>query len=379
MSRINQLEKVLKAINSSGSIEGIDLENLSNDERDLLLKLCEDGVVEESIAFLEGLDATKDWNAIKQQLNTPRKSFRRIGKTSFKYAAVLLICAVLAIVFTKSLDTDRNKEVPENAVTLTIGNDDIRVITNYEEKTILNGSGEVLGSQQGNRITYSSQAKQDVLVYNELNIPPGKVFEVQLSDGSLVHLNAGSKLRFPVKFLKGHKREVFIEGEGYFQVAEDKEHPFIVYADDVAVEVLGTAFNVASYTDNKVIETVLVEGSVQLKTQSNIGRELKLRPGFMASWNKADYSLNVKEVPTENYTGWINGELIFRDIPFKDMEKRLERAFDVQIENNNLMLAEKILNARFNKEIENIEVVLKAINAIYPFSYKISGKQITIK
>ncbi|SHI55134.1 FecR family protein [Arenibacter nanhaiticus] len=379
MSRINQLEKVLKAINSSGSIEGIDLENLNKEERDLLLKLYEEGMVEESITFLAGLDTTKDWNAIKKQLNTPIKSFRRIGKTSFKYAAVMLVCSVLAIVFTKSLATDRNKEVPENAVTLTIGNDDIRVITNDEEQTILNGSGEVIGSQQGNRITYSSEAKQDVLVYNELNIPHGNVFEVQLSDGSLVHLNAGSKLRYPVKFLKGHKRKVFIEGEGYFQVAEDKEHPFIVYADDVAVEVLGTAFNVASYTDNKVIETVLVEGSVQLKTQSNAGKELKLQPGFMASWNKADYSLNVKEVPTENYTGWINGELIFRDIPFKDMEKRLERAFDVQIENNNLMLAEKILNARFNKEVENIEVVLKAINAIYPFSYKISGKQIVIK
>ncbi|NKI28402.1 DUF4974 domain-containing protein [Arenibacter sp. 6A1] len=379
MSRINQLEKVLKAINSSGSIEGIDLKVLSNDERELLLKLYEEGMVEESIALLEGLDTTKDWNAIKKQMNTPRNSFRRIRQTIFKYAAVLLVCSVLAIVFTKSLGTDRNEGVPENAVTLTIGNDDIRVINNGEQQAILNGSGEVVGSQQGNRITYSSQVKQDVLVYNELKIPHGKVFEVQLSDGSLVHLNAGSKMRYPVKFLKGHKREVFIEGEGYFQVAEDKEHPFIVYADDVAVEVLGTAFNVASYKDNKVIETVLVEGAVQLKTQSNTGQELNLQPGFMASWNKADYSLNVKEVPTENYTGWINGELIFRDIPFKDMEKRLERAFDVQIENNNLMLAEKILNARFNKEVENIEVVLKAINAIYPFSYKISGKQIIIK
>ncbi|WP_086477815.1 FecR family protein [Arenibacter amylolyticus] len=378
MSEIHRLKKILRAINNSESIDEIDLENLTKEERELLLKLVQEDMVGESLTFLADLDTDREWNKIKKQLAKTENSVIRMRKSVIRYAAVIVLLLALGIIISTTLGPDKKETVIENAVTLTIGEDDVKIIKRNGEQSIVTASGEIVGHQYGNKIIYTKEVQQDKLVYNELSIPNGELFELELSDGSLIHLNAGSKLRYPISFLSENNREVFIEGEGYFQVAEDRDHPFIVHTDGIAIEVLGTSFNVSNYKDNKQVETVLVEGSVQLYNPNESGSGVMLTPGYKASWDKNELLMEINEVSTELYTGWVKGELIFSDIAFRDMERKLERAFNVTIDNNNLMLAEKVLNAKFNKDVEDIEGVLKVINAIYPFSYKISGQQIII-
>ena len=185
-------------------------------------------------------------------------------------------------------------------------------------------------------------------------------------------------MRYPVKFLKGHKREVFIDGEAYFKVAKDKEHPFVVNADAVAVEVLGTEFNISSYKEDQEIKTVLVEGSISLSNSVNPKGNVMLKPGQKAAWSRAVHDTAIEEVDVDMYTGFIKGELVFRNIAFEDMAKKLERRYNVRIQNNNLLLKDKRLNARFNVEVESIEDVLKSINKIQPFQYKIIGQNVKI-
>src|SRR5690606_36367432 len=102
----------------------------------------------------------------------------------------------------------------------------------------------------------------DKLAYNTLKIPFGKKFRLQLSDGTMVHINSGSTLKYPIKFIAGENRQVYLDGEAFFDVAKDKKHPFIVNADNLNVRVLGTHFNVSNYPEDAVTDVVLVEGSV---------------------------------------------------------------------------------------------------------------------
>ena len=194
----------------------------------------------------------------------------------------------------------------------------------------------------------------------------------------MVHLNSGTKIKYPIKFLKGQKREVFIDGEAYFKVFEDKEHPFVVNADEMAIQVLGTEFNVSSYAEDNEIKTVLVEGSVRLSSALDPGKHTILEPGFKGSWDRTDHQTNVEKVNIELYTGWIDGEMIFRKSSFANMVKKLERRYNVTIVNNYNELGEKTFNATFSVNVETIDDIMQSISEIYPLEYAIDNRKITI-
>src|SRR5690606_26168312 len=283
-------------------------------------------------------------------------------KSVLKYAAIFI--GLFTVVYFFQID-DKNgevKQISETSIKLKIGNDAIKVINEGENQQIISASGIVVAEQKGNKIRYNSNADIDELVYNELEIPYGKIFNVELSDGTVVHLNSGTKMRYPVKFLKGQKREVFLDGEAYFKVTHDKDHPFIVNADAVGVEVLGTEFNISSYPEDSEIGTVLLEGSISLSNSFVPNDNIVLKPGNKGTWDKNTHSTEVEEVDVSNYTGWVEGELVFKNSTFENMSKKLERKYNVTIQNNNLLLENKIFTAHFNVDIESIDDVLRSIN-----------------
>ncbi|MFR7808806.1 MAG: FecR family protein [Butyricimonas faecihominis] len=114
-------------------------------------------------------------------------------------------------------------------------------------------------TDQQTLIVESNTIKTRETEYYTINIPYGAEYNLVLSDGSKIYLNAGSTLRYPDQFI-GDKREVFLTGEAYFEVKSDSLHPFIVHASDVAIRVLGTSFNVNAYAEGTWVKTTLVEG-----------------------------------------------------------------------------------------------------------------------
>src|SRR5690606_15066526 len=134
------------------------------------------------------------------------------------------------------------------------------------------------------------QQPDEVLIYNELVVPYGKRMKLILSDSSIVHINSGTRLKYPVKFLKNKDRKVFLEGEAFFEVSKSKTASFIVNTDNIDIRVLGTRFNVSSYANDNSVYTVLVEGSVELNTTDSAKNDEKkyvLIPGQIASWDKS--------------------------------------------------------------------------------------------
>ena len=348
------------------------------------------------------IDSDHDSEILFQQIlgqieSQGKKTASKQSKTGFyfKIAASLLLFFGTSYYFYQHEFTNKNKVISSpvildsNAITLTLSDGNVKVISENGEEKILDKKGKVLGAQKGNQITYSNiindrtEISTETLVYNELNVPYGKLFDLELSDGTIVKLNSGSSIKYPVKFIKGFKRKVFLKGEAYFEVIEDKAHPFIVNANDVNVEVLGTAFNMSFYPEDVDISTVLVEGSVKLyeeTTTSNNAKDITLlTPGHKAEWDKNNKQMSVSPVDTNLYTAWKDGVLLFRKSTYNNIVKKLERHYDVTIENHYAFLASQVYTATFRSQEETIEDVLEAFKEDTPFKYiKVNGNKIII-
>jgi transmembrane sensor len=166
-------------------------------------------------------------------------------------------------------------------------------------------------------------------LYNTIEVPNGQRSQISLYDGTKVWLNSGTKFRYPVVFSK-KSREVFIEGEAFFDVAKDKKHPFVVNAGQLKVEVMGTRFNVYAYPEEGEFSTTLEEGSVNMINTSD-SKGLILKPGEQVIFDRATDGFKKLEVNTELYTSWKENLLKFEDAPFDEVIKKMERWYDIKI------------------------------------------------
>lgn len=329
-----------------------------------------------------------DINKIKEELQKEIKRekkglYSRRFLSLMKYAAIAFFFIGVGIFWQQGIFDESQKTivVPRtDAITLQLENGDIKVITEAGTTQVQNSNGKVVGIRHGNKIVYD-QGEELQLVYNTLTVPNGKQFNIVLSDGSNVHLNSGSSIKYPVNFLKGQQRQVFLTGEAFFEVTHDEEHAFIVNAQELDIKVHGTKFNVSNYPEDRDTEVVLVEGSVGL-SESNIAIENKeevfLKPGYMGVYNRSDNNISQEEVNTAIYTSWMNGNLVFRNISFENIIHKLERHYNVVIINNNKKLASETFNATIETKHETIGQVFNYFNKVYQIEYKIIENKIII-
>jgi transmembrane sensor len=254
---------------------------------------------------------------------------------------------------------------------------------------------------------FSGAGKEDkeatVAHVNEVSTRPGSKSMVKLPDGSVVWLNAGSKITYSKEFGKD-TREVTLIGEGFFDVTKNKEKPFIIHTSSINIKVLGTAFNVKAYPEDKQTETSLIRGSIEVTIKNRPNDKIILSPSEklivennevlkkeksktglsgvtpvqavispLVSINKLKYS-PVDSTVAE--TSWINNKLIFREETFADLAVKMERWYDVKIEINEPSLKQARLNGIF--ESETISQALEALKISIPFQYEQTGNQIII-
>ena len=184
-----------------------------------------------------------------------------------------------------------------------------------------------------------------------------------LPDGSEVWLNSGSSLSYPKEFSR-KKRLVKLSGEAYFDVQKGKT-PFEVVTQNVQVNVLGTAFNVMSYSNTNP-EVTLERGKVQLI--SNSGEQQILAPGQQAVIDTANLSIQVQKVDTEIYSSWTDNKLIFRNESLKDVVERLERWYNIEIELDDQFISDKKLTATI--EYESITEVMDLLEITLSLKYE---------
>ena len=168
----------------------------------------------------------------------------------------------------------------------------------------------------------------------EVIAPIGSRTVVELSDGSVVHLNYGSRIKYPQNFW-GETRGVALTGEAYFEVAHNPDKPFVVNAGRIDIRALGTVFNVNAYPDNNNIATTLVEGKVlvqEMKNNGNVETIKELTPGQHVTYEKKTGVVKSSPEQVEKYIAWKDGKLVFENEPIDQVAQRLSRMFNVEIQ-----------------------------------------------
>jgi hypothetical protein len=304
-------------------------------------------------------------------------------KKSLKYAALVIVMFGLGY-YSHLNNIGHGVQVPKiipkaDDIVLIAGNRSL-IIKKDEYKT---SSEKKLVSninlvQKSNKLIYDNDAKIEKLRFHTLKVPYGKRFNIIFSDGSTVYLNSGSTIKYPVKFLPNQQREVFLQGEAFFDVVENKSDLFIVNTNGINVEVYGTKFNVRNYPEDYNSDIVLVQGSVGISNSKN-NDIIKLTPGYKGSVNKENLSVEKSKINTKIYTSWIDGEFIFRNESFVQILRKLERLYNVTIIDNRDNISEtELFNASIDIDEEKIEEVLNYFNKIYNINYQIFNNKIII-
>ncbi|SIS54487.1 FecR family protein [Zobellia uliginosa] len=319
---------------------------------------------------------------IRKDKEVPRKFTL---KNYVKYAALILLSMTIGYLvkeFAFSEEEVIQFSPKENFITLEREDGNIQVISEEGTTQVFDKNGKVVGSQIGNQLVYkdNNDSKESAPVYNTLNVPYGKRFELKLEDGSIVYLNSGSSLKYPVRFRKGAERKVYLTGEAFLDIAKDNNRAFIVNAADLNVKVYGTRFNVLAYPEDKVKEVVLVEGSVGMYAKQDglkLGKETLLIPGTKGKYDNTIGDISTEPVVTSIYTSWVQGVLVFRNMSFEDILKKLERHYDVKIVNQNSQLSTETFNASFGDM--SIEKILDYFKSQYDMDYVIENEIVIVK
>jgi len=214
-------------------------------------------------------------------------------------------------------------------------------------------------------------SKADANLFNTLSTPTGGQYNIVLADGTKVYLNAVSSIKYPTQF-NGDQRIVELDGEAYFEVAKNKNKPFIVKSGDQDIEVLGTHFNVHAYDNESVVKTTLLEGSVAVNYKN---QKAILKPGQQSNVSDKFNKITIKQVDTEAAIAWKNGRFKFDNADLKTVMRQLERWYGIKVEYRG-----DVSDVRFNGGTfmnKNLSEVLKVLE-LSNIKFKVEGKTIIV-
>lgn len=302
----------------------------------------------------------KDYNRILNKLQKQYKtksSPRLIGiiPIYLRVAAILLVfLSVGSVIVYQKFHSDPltqfvNQTVADGSQTMIVLSDGTRQPLKNNDSFIdyksTNGEVIVKNKDQEEKIDNSSIQKEAVL--NQVVVPYGQRQRVLLSDGTLVQLNAGSKLAFPASFT-GKTREVFLKGEGFFEVSKNAQMPFIVRTNQIDIKVLGTTFNISAYAEEQFVTTVLLEGKVNIEEKDKLftNEKFTLTPGQACFYSIADKHSNIKEVNVNDYVLWKDGLYKFEDMPLREVVNRVRRYYNMSIQISDEHLANTLVSGK---------------------------------
>lgn len=309
---------------------------LTKEELAIFLNLLSNGTLDPYLS--QDMDVV-----IKEQLTT-KKSSQKPGY--LKYAAVFLLIGFVSYFllrndFQQQVKSDQVRPGYAHAVLRMADGTELLLDTNQKENVVAQ-NGVSLSANADGLVYDLSKLKHDAnetltSQYSSIETPKGGAYHLVLSDGTKVWLNAFSKLKFPLLF-NGDNRIVEIEGEVYFEVAENKSKPFIVKSRGQEIKVLGTIFNVNTYLNEDVVKTTLIEGSISLHT----GFATKvIKPGQEVQVNSK--GLVVKTVDASHSLAWKEGFFKFDKLYVSDIMRQVERWYNIEVVYNDSFKDERFV------------------------------------
>ncbi len=315
---------------------------------------------------LNAAEKAQIWDDIVLSLESKKHHSFRIRWISVAASASLLLLAGAYFVVNTSSSYDK---MQQTAFKAGLHNDKATLVLSDSRVVALesqNSKIEYLRNSKSIRIDSIQEVNQSLQTsknrFNTLIVPYGRRSEITLADGTKIWMNSGSKLVYPSTFASG-AREVYLEGQAYFDVSPDKSNPFYVMTKDVKIEVLGTEFDVSAYEDEIGTQAVLAEGSVSLSAnKSNIFNRVKtvMTPGTKATYNLQGDKLRTQRVNVEEYTSWKDGYLVLKSEHLDSIVKRLSRFYKVDIVLKDAKIAKETFSGTLDLA-DSVDQVLEAI------------------
>ncbi len=378
-------KKLSKALLENKGFRDLEASDLFSDDAKTHIKQhLSNEAIKENLELLNQIDKEADWKNVEQSISgdgklKPRK--RRSMSTFMKVAAVVIPVVSLTYMVLHNRTNTTLLEV--EPLPITAGTD--KAILTLDDGVDIaleqdNPYENAMVKSNGERLTYSKATTPSKLAFNYLTVPRGGQYQIALSDGTLVWLNADSQLKYPVNFVEGEPRIVeLVYGEAYFDVSPSTEHQgnhFKVLTKQQEVDVLGTVFNIKAYQDEPYMYTTLVEGHINILIDDTLEElipteqtQIDLRTGQLT-----------KSIVNVDYTvAWVKGYFNFKDTSLQDIMKVLSRWYDVDISFASDDLKDVRFSGLLNRK-HNINTLLNGIkNTQFINAYEIKNNTITIK
>lgn len=312
----------------------------SDENMKLFEDLTDETNIEANLAWMDGVQTEKALEQVKTKLTFAQEEAVTVERRSRSWwpyvAAASVVIAIAAYFLLKSGTASKTDKEPNviatdvmpggNKATLTLSDGSVIDLTAAGQGTLKEDGGATIRKPEEGLLTYSNTSGTSTPSMNTLSTPTGGQYALTLSDGTKVWLNAASSLTYPA-FFNGNERVVELNGEGYFEVAKNKEKPFIVQLPDGnRIKVLGTHFNALTYGDEAAQQITLVEGSVQVRSGAD---SQLLKPGQQALI-KESIVLN-RKADLQQALGWKEGEFFFRDADIPSIMRQVKRWYGVEV------------------------------------------------
>lgn len=346
----------------------------------LFKKICDEENQKQHFRKNTAFNPSSGWKEVEKRIKRNNNRSRYIKIVS--YAAIILLPVLfvsISMKFTSPVSLSDKQFIAqsilpgESQAILTL-EDGQTIHINKETESLLekiDGARVHMDSTMLNYQVTSKTVPKNKPVYNKVETPRGGEYALLLSDGTKVHLNAMTSLRFPVTFDNG-PRKVELEGEAYFEVCKTGQ-PFIVCTQGMQVEVLGTTFNISAYPQEEY-QTTLVNDSVKVNTET--GESCILKPSQQATISLGNSSIQIRMVDAGFYTSWIKGKIHFKDQRLEDIMKILSRWYDMEV----IFANEKIKDLRFGCNVDRYSEItpfVRLLEETQKVHVKVNNKTIT--
>jgi transmembrane sensor len=316
-----------------------------------------------------------------RELPGNQNEYIKIGLKLAVAASIIGMMFTIAIKFFLPRPTNiglvHQKEIcpGSNIAVLTLSNGQKINLSTATNGQIAKQAGIQIYKTASGQITYkltAVPAPNEAIKTNNISTPKGGQWQITLPDGSNVRLNSASSFSYPTNFKNQKERIVQLKGEGYFEVAKDKAHPFIVKTDGQSVEVLGTHFNINAYPDEPAIKTTLAEGSVKVFAKN--GKSQLLCPGQQAILKQGELTVAIVNVDDE--LAWTKGSFHFSDQNIQSIMRQIARWYDIEVQYDpNVSYGG--LHGRLSRN-KNLSQVLSGLEATQSVHFKVEGRRITV-
>ncbi|MEQ7801491.1 FecR family protein [Pedobacter sp. ASV1-7] len=302
----------------------------------------------------------------------------------FSAAAAILISLTITFLFYKKEESPSPEKILAKTdlktdVILTLSNGHKVNLSDTNDNELIEEAGVIVKRSSNGEIayTYSGADTKNITSFNTVETPVGSSFCINLPDGSKVWLNSTSKLKYPLAF-NSKERVVVLEGEAYFEVKKTHtenqiQQRFKVVSKDQVVEVLGTHFNVRAYSNEELIKTTLLEGSINVKTPVF---SKMLKPGEQSILKKDKDKFEISKINLEDAIAWKNGYFSFNEIDIRTFINDLKRWYDIDVEYVGDIHVRKITGT-FSRS-KKLSELLMSIEDLGDYKFKIEGRRVIV-